>query len=79
MGRMTSVRATVRNGRIVIDEPTKLPEGMVLDLVLDDEGDDLDDSERAARNDSLERAWAQARNGEGREPNQVLAKLRERK
>jgi|TARA_R110002072_G_scaffold162687_1_gene314779 hypothetical protein len=76
---MTHVRATVRNGRIVLDEPTELPEGMVLDLVLDDEGDDLEASERAARDSSLERAWQQANNGEGRPPHEVLAKLRERK
>ena len=76
---MTSVRATVRNGRIILDEPTKLPEGTVLDLVLDDEGDDLDDSERAERNRSLDRAWEQAKDGKGREPSEVLTKLRERK
>jgi len=76
---MTSVRATVRNGRIVLDQPTTLPEGMVLDLVLDDEGDDLDASERSARDSSLERAWQQASKGEGRQPQDVLAKLRDRK
>ncbi|MGK0264930.1 MAG: hypothetical protein ACI8UD_003593 [Planctomycetota bacterium] len=76
---MTSVRATVRNGRIILDEPTKLPEGTILDLVLDDEGDDLEASERAARDSSLERSWEQASKGEGRQPHEVLAKLRERK
>jgi hypothetical protein len=33
-----SVRATVRNGRLIVDQPTDLPEGTVLDLVVDDEG-----------------------------------------
>jgi hypothetical protein len=35
MGRL---RARVENGRLVLDEPTTLPNGTVLDLVLDDEG-----------------------------------------
>lgn len=75
---MTGVRATVRNGRIVLDEPTSLPEGTILDLVLDDEGDDLDTSERAARDAALARAWEQAGKGQGRSAREVLAKLRER-
>jgi hypothetical protein len=32
---------------LVVDEPTGLPEGTARDLVVDDEGDDLDDAERA--------------------------------
>ncbi len=40
---MSAHRAKVHGGRLVLDEPTALPEGSVLDLVLDDEGDDLDD------------------------------------
>lgn len=45
---MTQLRARVANGRIVLDEPTALPEGTVLDLVVDDEGDDLTDEDRRA-------------------------------
>jgi len=33
---MKSIRARVRNGRLTVDEPTELPEGLVLDLVIDD-------------------------------------------
>jgi hypothetical protein len=33
-------RAVVRGGRIVLDEATSLPNGTVLNLVADDEGDD---------------------------------------
>ena len=76
---MTRVRATVRNGRLVLDEPTQLPEGAVLDLVLDDEGDDLDDAERATRDEALARAWEQASNGQGRNPQEVIERLRDRK
>jgi len=50
---MSGFRARVQNGRLVIDEPTDLPEGTVLDLVVDDEGDDLSDEERAALHEAL--------------------------
>jgi hypothetical protein len=43
------LRALVKNGHLVLDEPTSLPEGTVLDLVVDDEGDNLDDEERRPR------------------------------
>jgi hypothetical protein len=42
---MNKLRATVKKGRFVIDTPTTLPEGTVLDLVVDDEGDDLTDAD----------------------------------
>jgi len=38
---MSPFRARVENGaRLVLDEPTTLPEATVVDLVADDEGDD---------------------------------------
>lgn len=73
---MSGVRARVKNGRLVVDEPTSLPEGTVLDLVLDDEGDDLDAAERAARDQALLRAWEQAQQGLGRPAQDVLRDLR---
>lgn len=75
---MSGVRARVENGRLVVDEPTSLPEGTVLDLVLDDEGDDLDAAERAARDEALLRAWEQAQQGQGRPAQDVLRDLRQR-
>ena len=75
---MSGVRAQVKNGRLIVYEPTSLPEGTVLDLVLDDEGDDLDASERAQRDEALARAWQQAQAGNGRPAADVLADLRRR-
>jgi len=49
---MKALQARVENGRLVLDEPTPLPDGTVLNLVLD-EGDDLSDSERQALHDAL--------------------------
>jgi hypothetical protein len=45
---MSTIRARVRNGRLIVDEPTSLPEGTELELVVDDAGDTLDEAERAA-------------------------------
>ena len=75
---MSGVRARVKNGRLVVDEPTSLPEGTVLDLVVDDEGDDLDATERALRDEVLVKAWRQAQSGLGRPAEDVLNDLRRR-
>lgn len=73
---MSAIRARVQNGRLIVDAPTTLPEGTVLDLVVDDEGDDLDDAERAVLDDSLSRALASVEAGNARPAEQVLAALR---
>jgi hypothetical protein len=39
---MHTLKAVVRNGRIIVDEPTTLPEGSELKLQLVDEDDGLD-------------------------------------
>lgn len=75
---MAAIRARVQNGRLIVDAPTALPEGTVLDLVVDDEGDDLDDVERAALNTAIASAWASVQAGQGRPANEVLAALRKR-
>ena len=36
------MKARVDGGRLRLDEPCSLPAGTVLDLVLDDDGDDMD-------------------------------------
>jgi hypothetical protein len=50
---MSGLQARVENGRLVLDEPTMLPEGTVVDLVIDDEGDDLNADERSALHDAI--------------------------
>ena len=72
---MSTIRARVRNGRLVVDEPTDLPEGTELDLVIDDAGDQLDEAERAALDGALTQAWASVQAGEGRTAADVLADL----
>lgn len=66
---MQVLKAHVRNGRLVLDEPTDLPEGEVVELVLFNDmlasgGDDLDDEERAALQDDIEASFAEEEAGQ---------------
>jgi hypothetical protein len=73
-----SVRAVVRRGRLVVDEPTDLPDGVVLDLVMDDGGDDLDPAQRAARDAAISRSLREAAAGRSAPAEAVLERLRAR-
>ena len=74
------MRAVVRNGRVHLDEPTDLPEGSEIDLVPSaDSGDDLDDEEREALNARLQHSVTQARRGEVRPAEEILATLNARR
>jgi hypothetical protein len=72
---MSAIRARVHNGRLQLDEPTALPEGTVLDLVVDDEGDDLDEAERAARNDVISRSLSSLAAGRGRPMRELVDEI----
>jgi len=76
--RFMVLRAQVRNGHLVLDEPTSLPEGTVLDLVVDDEGDTLDDDERAVLHAGLAAAWESVRQGRVRPAGGIIDELRSR-
>lgn len=71
-----ALRARVHKGRLVLDEPTDLPEGTVVDLAMDDEGDDLTRSERRRLETQLRDAWADAKRGRVRAASAVLRELR---
>lgn len=75
---MKTLQAKVHNGRLVLDEPCDYPEGTVIDLVMADDGDDLDPEERAALEASLSRSWEQARAGQARPADAILEELRTR-
>ena len=70
------LRARVRHGRIILDEPTDLPDGTELELVIADGGDDLDDKERAALHRELELAMDDVDAGRVVSEEEVRAKLR---
>ncbi len=71
-----SIRARVVHGRIVVDQPVDLPDGTVLDLVVDDEGDELDEEERQALHDRLHTSAAEAADGKLRPLGDILVSLR---
>jgi hypothetical protein len=72
---MLGFKAVVRNGRLVMDEPTELPEGTELALTVLDEGDDLDDADRARLHESLRRSMAQAKAGKLIDGDEVIGRL----
>ncbi|WP_437855473.1 hypothetical protein [Sorangium sp. So ce363] len=77
---MLSLKATVRNGHIVLDEPTELPEGAIVDLVVvgGDTLDELDDEERGALHAALAEAIVQDDAAGTIDADEVLARLRAR-
>lgn len=76
---MSLLRARVEKGRLVLNEPTSLPEGMVVDLVADDEGDDLTDEERRALHEALSASGKSAAEGRLRPASAILDELRRRR
>lgn len=74
-----AIRARVEQGRLIVDEPTSLPDGTVLDLVIDDGGDDLDEADRERLHAHLAASWRSAQAGRTRPVSELLAELRARR
>jgi hypothetical protein len=72
---MRQLRAHVHNGRLVLDEPTDLPEGEVVYLQ-PVEADELDDDERARLHEALRESIEQMRSGQTLDAAEALAELR---
>ena len=66
-------------GRFVLNEPTTLPDGTVVDLILDHEGDDWTDEERRALHAALSASWTSAEAGHLRPASAILDELRQRR
>jgi hypothetical protein len=75
---MGPLQARVEKGRLVLDEPTTLPDGTVVDLVADDDGDDLTDEERRHLHEAFSASWTSAEAGRLR-PSAILDELRRRR
>ena len=76
---MSGLRARVEKGRLILDEPTTLPEGTVVDLVADDDSDDLTDEERRTLHEALSASWQSAEAGRLRPASAILDELRQRR
>jgi len=78
-GMSTSpLRARVRNGRLVLDEPTDLPDGTEVSLAVVDDSDELDEEDRARLHAALDRADDDLRKGRAVPGEQVLERLERR-
>jgi hypothetical protein len=60
---MQPLKARVQNGRLKLDEPTDLPEGIEVPLEISDSWDDLDDEERAALHREIAASIAERKAG----------------
>ena len=82
------LKAHVRSGQLVVDEPIDLPDGSEVRVALvedelDDEvlangGDYLDDEERRRLHESIDRGIADVRAGRTVDADRVIEKLRAR-
>src|SRR5450432_2856896 len=84
METMQPLKAHVHNGRLLLDEPTDLPEGEEVELVPLDEvlargGDYLDDEERAALHRSIEEGIEDFERGDTEDALEFLARLKARR
>jgi hypothetical protein len=75
IGTMQPLKAIVKNGRIVVDEPTDLPEGEVVYLQ-PVEADDMSDEERQASHESIRESIDQMNRGQLIDADEAPARLR---
>jgi hypothetical protein len=77
---VNALKALVKNGRIIVDQPTDLPEGTELYLVpADDPHDDMDDGERAELEASIDEGLADVDAGDVTDFGDYIASLRARR
>jgi hypothetical protein len=73
-----TIKARVRGGRLLVDEPTDLPEGTEVELLPLDPGDWLDEADRAALHDALRQSDADVAAGNLVDAAEILKELRSR-
>lgn len=78
---MAPVKAHVRNGYFVSDEPANLPEGtpVELQLVTPDPWADMEPEERAELEEAIEEGYRDIENGDVVDAREFLTKLRAKK
>jgi hypothetical protein len=76
MESMTALRTTVREGRLVLDVPTNLPEGTEVALVPVDGWDDLDEEDRRRLHEALLASEEDIAHGRVFTAEEILGELR---
>lgn len=71
-----TIKARVQGGRLVVDEPTELPDGTEVQLLPLDPGDWLDEADRAALHDALCQSQADVEAGRLVDAEEVLREIR---
>ena len=71
-----TLKARVQKGRLILDEPTDLPEGTEVELLPLDPGDWLDDEEREALHRALDASEADVAAGRLVDADDVLKEIR---
>lgn len=74
---MQALKAQAKNGRLVLDEPTDLPDGAEVEVVVFH--DDLSVDDRAALHASLDRALDDSEAGRGVDAAEYLRQYRARR
>jgi hypothetical protein len=70
-----TIKARVTAGRLVVDEPTDLPEGTEVELLALDPGDWLDEADRAALHAALDESDADVAAGRLVDADEILREL----
>jgi len=73
-----TLKARVKAGRLVVDEPTDLPEGTEIELLPLDPGDWLDEDDRAALHRALKDSDEDVKAGRLFDADVILRELRSR-
>jgi hypothetical protein len=73
-----TLKGRVKSGRLIVDEPTDLPEGTEVELLPLDPGDWLSDDDRAALHRALLESDADSEAGRVVDAEAVLRELRSR-
>ena len=73
-----TIKARVHAGRLIVDEPTDLPEGTELQLLPLDPGDWLDEADRAALHDALRESDTDVAAGRLVDAEEILREIRSR-
>jgi hypothetical protein len=77
LGVLQALKVQVKNGRLLVDEPTDLPEGAEVEVVVLD--DDLSPEVREALHASLDRAMDDSEAGRGMDADEFFEQYRARR